>query len=104
MNIFILIGVKRLKYQNTQILDLRYQKMRVMQNDCKKFHPDNIKEMTWWENFCGYVSVGERMIHKICEYLFHLGETKRLPSVSLVTMFKVNENDITNYQPCDSLW
>ena len=37
MKIFVSIGVKRLKYQNTQILDLRYQKMRVMQNDCKKF-------------------------------------------------------------------
>ena len=33
-----------------------------------------------------------------------LWETRRLPSVSLVTMFKVIENDITNYQPCDSLW
>ena len=43
MNIFVLIGVKRLKYQNTQILDLRYQKNA---DDAKKIQPGNIKEMT----------------------------------------------------------
>ena len=31
-----------------------------------------------------------------------LWEMKRLPSVSLVTMFKVSEKDITNYQQSDN--
>ena len=101
MSIFVLIGVKRLKYQNTQILDLRYQKMRMMQNDYKKFHPDDIKEITWWGKFVNTSLLGKEWFTKHVNVCFAL-ETERLPSVSLVTMFKVSENDITNYQPCDS--
>ena len=70
----------------------------------KSFTQRNIKEMTMMGKICKDVPAGERVIHRICEYLFHFWEMKRLPSVSLVTMFKVSEKDITNYQPCDSSW
>src|ERR1044072_4841452 len=91
MNIFILIGVKRLKYQNTQILDLRYQKMRMMQKDSpRKYQRNNIKwgkicedaliclrkeNPICWET-CEYVPAGERVIHKSCEYLSRFGKQK----------------------------
>ena len=119
MRIFVSIGVKRLKYQNTQILDLRYQKIRMMQNDCRKstqevskndmlgknYEDDSIclrkENPVCWETsicFTGKIDSQSKRIS------VSLRETRRLPFVSLVTMFKVIKDDITNYHPGDSLW
>ena len=107
MKIFVSIGVKRLKYQNMQILDLRYQKMRMTQSDCRKFTKEVPKGDTTGEKYlwgCLYLfKKGESCLLEN-KYMFHLEkrftkeviiyfawETRRLPTVSLVKMFKVNK-------------
>ena len=94
--------------------------MRMMQSECENNFTEEVPkgDSAGEKDVCKDVSIHEgksiqligeagirftgEKIHEGRDYPLHLGETNRLPIVSLVTIFKVNKRDITNYQPGDN--
>src|ERR1051325_9927467 len=102
MRIFVSIGVKRLKYQNTQILDLRYQKMRMMQKDCKKFTQE-ISKIDIPGNDFEDDSICLRKETPVCWETSNMFHWKNRFTMHVNICFALGNEEITFCQPCDNV-
>src|ERR1043165_4622445 len=102
MKIFDSIGVKRLKYQNTQILDLRYQKMRMMQNDCRKFTQE-VSKNDMLGKYCEDVSICLRKENPVCWETSNMFHWENRFTMQVNICFALGNEEITFCQPCDNV-